>query len=47
MFEAVVRFSEGGAAEESSGFPPELFGVISFVVLMVLLFAVTRFDPNR
>lgn len=47
MFEAVVRFSEGHAVEGSSGFPPELFGVITFVILMVLLFAVTRFDPDR
>lgn len=46
MLDAVVRFSEAGA-EESSGFPPELYGLISFVVLMVLLFAVTRFDPDR
>lgn len=47
MLEAVVRFSEGGAGEESSGVPPEVFGLISFVVLMVLLFVVTRFDPDR
>lgn len=47
MLDAVVRFSEGATGEESSGVPAELFGLIAFVVLMVLLFVVTRFDPDR
>ncbi len=47
MLNALVRFSEGESVEEHAGVPPELFGVVAFVLLMVLLIAVTRFNPDR
>jgi hypothetical protein len=35
------------AAEAHEGVPAWIFGVTGFVVLLLLLFVVTRFDPNR
>ena len=47
MLSALVRFSDGATVEDHPGVPPELFGVVAFVLLMVLLLAVTRFNPDR
>ena len=47
MLNAVVRFSEGAAVEEHAGIPAEVFGAVAFVLLLVLLFVVTRFNPDR
>lgn len=46
MVNAVVRLSEE-AAEGHGGIPAEIFGVVGFLVLVLLLFVVTRFNPNR
>ncbi len=46
MANAVVRFSEG-AVEEHGSVPAWAFGVAAFVVLLALLFVVTRFNPDR
>lgn len=46
MVNALVRLSEG-AAEEHAGVPAWVFGAVALVLLLVLLFAVTRFDPDR
>ena len=46
MVNALVRLSEG-AAEEHSGVPAWVFGAIALGLLLVLLFAVTRFNPDR
>ena len=35
------------AAEHSESVPSWVFGAVAFVVLMLLLVVVTRFDPNR
>jgi hypothetical protein len=35
------------AAHGSEGIPSWIFGVVGFAVLMLLLYVVTRFDPNR
>jgi hypothetical protein len=36
-----------GAAEGHEGVPAWVFGAAGLVVLLLLLFVVTRFDPNR
>ncbi len=46
MVNAIVRLSEN-AAEEHGGVPAWVFGAIAFVALLVLLIAVTRFNPDR
>jgi len=47
MLNALVRFSEGADVEEHSGVPAEVYGVVAFVLLIVLLIVVTRFNPDR
>lgn len=47
MVNALVRLSEEAAAEEHAGVPAWVFGVLGLVVLLALLFAVTRFNPDR
>jgi MYXO-CTERM domain-containing protein len=47
MVNALVRLSEGSAVEDHSGVPPWAFGALALVLLLVLLFAVTRFNPDR
>jgi len=47
MVNALVRLSEGAAVEDHPGVPAWAFGVIALVVLLTLLFAVTRFNPDR
>ncbi len=47
MVNALVRLSEGAAVEEHPGVPAWVFGAIALVLLLVLLFAVTRFNPDR
>ena len=47
MLNALARLSEGSTVEEHAGVTPELFGLVAFVLLMVLLIAVTRFNPDR
>lgn len=45
---AVVRLAESVAEEESSGFGLSLtLGVTVFVLFALLLFAVTRLNPDR
>ena len=46
MVSALVRLSEE-AAEGQEGVPPLVFGALALVVLLLLLFVVTRFNPNR
>lgn len=46
MVNALVRLSET-ASEEHSGVPAWVFGAIALVLLLVLLFVVTRFNPDR
>jgi hypothetical protein len=47
MEKALVRLSEGAAVEDHTGVPPWVFGAIALVLLLVALFAVTRFNPDR
>jgi hypothetical protein len=47
MLNALVRLSEGELVEEHPGVPPEVYGVVAFLLLLVLLIAVTRFNPDR
>lgn len=47
MLNALVRFSEATNVEEHAGVPAWVYGVVAFVLLMVLLLAVTRFNPDR
>ena len=47
MVNALVRLSEGSAVEDHPGVPPWVFGALALVLLLVLLFAVTRFNPDR
>lgn len=47
MLDTLVRFSEGAVVEEHAGVPAWVFGAIAFVLLLVLLIAVTRFNPDR
>ncbi|MCU0284096.1 MAG: hypothetical protein MUD13_09410 [Candidatus Nanopelagicales bacterium] len=47
MVQALVRLAEGAAEESHGGVPPAVFGVVGFVVLLLLLFVVTRFNPDR
>jgi bacteriorhodopsin len=47
MVNALVRLSEGAAVEEHSGVPAWVFGTLALVLLLVLLFVVTRFNPDR
>ncbi|MGB7982487.1 MAG: hypothetical protein WCF36_17035 [Candidatus Nanopelagicales bacterium] len=46
MVNALVRLSEE-AAEGHGGVPSWLFGVVGLGVLLLLLFVVTRFNPDR
>lgn len=46
MVSTLVRLAEGGA-ESHEGIPAWIFGVVGFVVLVLLLFVVTRFNPDR
>lgn len=43
----LVVLSEEAVAHSEPAVPPWVFGAVAFVVLMLLLFLVTRFDPNR
>jgi hypothetical protein len=47
MIHAIVHFAEGEVIEHHEGVPPWVFGVGTFAVLMLALFLVTRFDPDR
>ena len=47
MVNALVRLSEGAAVEDHGGVPAWAFGVLALVLLLVLLFLVTRFNPDR
>jgi hypothetical protein len=39
--------AEGELVETHEGIPAWAYGVGTFVVLMLMLFIVTRFDPHR
>jgi Flp pilus assembly protein TadG len=47
MVNALVRLSEGAAVEDHGGVPAWVFGALALVLLLVLLFLVTRFNPDR
>ena len=47
MVSTLVRLAEGGVVESHEGIPAWVFGVTGFVVLVLLLFVVTRFNPDR
>ncbi len=47
MVNALVRLSDGSAVEDHPLVPPWAFGALALVLLLVLLFVVTRFNPNR
>ena len=47
MVSALIRLAEGEAVESHGGIPAWVFGVVGFVVLVLLLFVVTRFNPDR
>jgi MYXO-CTERM domain-containing protein len=47
MVHTLVRMAEGAAVEDHPGVPPWVFGAVALVVLLLLLFVVTRFNPDR
>lgn len=47
MVSALVRLSDGAVVEDHPGVPAWVFGVAMLVVLLLALFVVTRFDPDR
>jgi hypothetical protein len=47
MVSTLVRLAEGEAVESHGAVPAWVFGVVGFVVLVLLLFVVTRFNPDR
>ena len=47
MVSTLVRLAEGEVVESHEGIPPWVFGITTFVVLVLLLFVVTRFNPDR
>ena len=47
MVNGLVRLSEGALVEEHPGVPPWVYGGVALVVLLALLFVVTRFNPDR
>jgi len=47
MVSMLVRLSEGEVVESHGHIPAWLFGVVGFVVLVLLLLVVTRFNPDR
>jgi hypothetical protein len=46
MVSALFRLSETGEASHGA-VPAEFFGLAGFLVLALMLFIVTRFDPDR
>ena len=47
MVSTWIRLAEGEIVESHEGVPSWVFGAVAFVVLLLLLVVVTRFDPNR
>lgn len=47
MVSTLVRLAEGEVVESHGSVPAWVFGVVGFVVLVLLLFVVTRFNPDR
>lgn len=47
MIHALARVAEVEHGQTQEGIPSWIYGVGTFVVLMLLLLIVTRFDPNR
>ena len=47
MLQALVRLEEGARIEEHAGVPAWVFGGVALVVLLLALFLVTRFNPDR
>ena len=47
MVSTLVRLAEGEVVESHGAVPAWVFGVVGFVVLVLLLFVVTRFNPDR
>jgi len=44
---ALVRFNEGGEVVNEIPGEPWMYGVFAFGVLLLLLFLVTRLNPDR
>jgi hypothetical protein len=47
MVSTLIRLAEGEVVESHGHVPAWVFGVVAFVVLVLLLFVVTRFNPDR
>jgi len=47
MVSTLIRLAEGEFVESHEGVPADVYGLVAFAVLLLLLFVVTRFDPNR
>jgi hypothetical protein len=47
MVQALLRLAEGEVVEAHEGVPTWVFGAVTFVVLVLALFVVTRFNPDR
>ncbi len=47
MVNALVGLTGGAVIEDHPGVPSWLFGVVGLAVLLLLLFVVTRFNPDR
>ena len=47
MLQALARLEEGVRIEEHPGVPAWVFGAIALVALLLALFLVTRFNPDR
>ena len=47
MLDALIRLEGVAGTQEHSGVPPWVFGALALVTLLLALFVVTRFDPDR
>jgi len=47
MVNGLVRLSEAAVVEEHPGVPAWAYGAVALVLLLALLFVVTRFNPDR
>jgi len=47
MINALARLAEETAAGDHEGVPAWVFGATALVLLLAMLFVVTRFNPDR